>query len=907
MKIKLKAYDGVNFVCAENGGGQELVANRTSPREWETFDILGNFVFGGSISLKTYNGIHFVCAEDGGGKGLIANRTEAHQWETFKVIGPNGKIDGSPVSNGDKISLQTYDNKHFVCAESGGGQGLVANRTEAREWETFTVQFASITLKTYDGTYFVCADNGGGQKLVANRTEAREWETFDVLGEFVFGGNISLRTYDKIHFVCAENGGGGELIASKILADIWETFKIIGPSGKTDGSLVQNGDKISFQTYNNKHFICAEGGGGQELVANRTEAHEWETFTVQYITSSATPTRSMKIIHISDTHFTDFSSSVNKIETIISSLLNIKKLWGEEYPKVIVITGDLTDSGDDEDYLTAREFILRLQESGFDVYAIPGNHDYCKLGWLKSLTEFGSRREKFINYIYSTTHQSSQYPQVINLGSCKLILLDSMQAEMDEDTGDNFAQGKLGELQLSKLKRLLADYEAERKTGTKIVMSLHHHPFKPEAADSGTNRGGLNDAQQFMEIIANKIDCLLFGHSTIETYICQQCQQFLFDEATMYGIPIINDENLENMDLSTGRISVIDLAANIIKVYSTDNSQPPQLILGKTLTGIHITPVVSRSSAVYNYLDLAPSVKFQSGDIVNITIGGGVQTGGHGSTWKRYVNPSGSDSDKFYFGKIYIPGITSGLVPIRSLVPIYGSYDTANPDKCTMKFTIPNIDNIPESSRYLSLGYPDDTYRDNGFWGHDDGTEDQCKNVGPAYIDIGIQHQQIIPQIPLQYNILSPIVNSNVPIIYNGSSGRPAIAFQQGDKVTVVAGGGVQTGGHGKTWKRYVNPSGSDSNKFYFGKIYIPGITSSLTAIRDLVSMYGSYDSNSPDKCTLRFTVPNIDALPASNRYFITHYLDDDYSDDGYWGHDDGTEDQCKNVGNAFINITIER
>jgi|GEM_PF-6255322 len=137
--ITLKTYDGIHFVCAENGGGQELVANRTEARGWETFGVLGNFVFGGSISLRTYDRGHFVCAENGGGRELVANRTEAREWETFKIIGPNGKTDGSLVKNGDKISLLTYDGGHFVCAENGGGQELVANRTEAREWETFTI------------------------------------------------------------------------------------------------------------------------------------------------------------------------------------------------------------------------------------------------------------------------------------------------------------------------------------------------------------------------------------------------------------------------------------------------------------------------------------------------------------------------------------------------------------------------------------------------------------------------------------------------------------------------------------------------------------------------------------------------------------------------------------------------
>lgn len=34
-------------------------------------------------------------------------------------------------------------------------------------------------------------------------------------------------------------------------------------------------------------------------------------------------------------------------------------------------------------------------------------------------------------------------------------------------------------------------------------------------------------------------------------------------------------------------------------------------------------------------------------------------------------------------------------------------------------------------------------------------------------------------------------------------------------------------------------------------------------------------------------------------------YEDGNYSDNGYWGHGDGTGDQCRNVGNAWVHITI--
>ena len=78
-KITLRAYNG-QYVCAEGGGGQALVANRNWAQQWETFGLvdMGN----NKVALQAYNG-QFVCAEGGGGQALIANRNWAHEWETF--------------------------------------------------------------------------------------------------------------------------------------------------------------------------------------------------------------------------------------------------------------------------------------------------------------------------------------------------------------------------------------------------------------------------------------------------------------------------------------------------------------------------------------------------------------------------------------------------------------------------------------------------------------------------------------------------------------------------------------------------------------------------------------------------------------------------------------------------------
>src|SRR5712692_9897000 len=101
-------------------------------------------------------------------------------------------------------------------------------------------------------------------------------------------------------------------------------------------------------------------------------------------------------------------------------------------------------------------------------------------------------------------------------------------------------------------------------------------------------------------------------------------------------------------------------------------------------------PDVKRHETVYS------NVVFTPGDIVEVKADGCVQTGGWGATWKRYVNPSGDNSDHLYHGLIRIPTGTknSALVRIKDLVGRPPLHVTGV--------------GVPLSELVLHLGYEDD-------------------------------------------------------------------------------------------------------------------------------------------------------------------------------------------------------
>lgn len=88
---------------------------------------------------------------------------------------------------------------------------------------------------------------------------------------------IGLKTHEG-KWVVAEGGGGRELLANRDQRAQWETFTLFD----LDGGRLEHGDVVALRGPDG-HFVAAEGGGGRELVANRDRALEWERFRIERV------------------------------------------------------------------------------------------------------------------------------------------------------------------------------------------------------------------------------------------------------------------------------------------------------------------------------------------------------------------------------------------------------------------------------------------------------------------------------------------------------------------------------------------------------------------------------------------------------------------------------------------------
>jgi|SRR5919108_4267998 hypothetical protein len=110
------------------------------------------------------------------------------------------------------------------------------------------------------------------------------------------------------------------------------------------------------------------------------------------------------------------------------------------------------------------------------------------------------------------------------------------------------------------------------------------------------------------------------------------------------------------------------------------------------------------------------TVQIPANSYIQVLADGCVQTGGSGKTWKRYVDP---DSDSLYHGLIRIPGAINTLSRFSDIQMLVGGW--------SIQYHVSN-------STFLTLGYEDDGYGDNGYWGWDPGTHNQCVGKPDAYV-----------------------------------------------------------------------------------------------------------------------------------------------------------------------------
>lgn len=223
------------------------------------------------------------------------------------------------------------------------------------------------------------------------------------------------------------------------------------------------------------------------------------------------------IYHISDLHTEGGpigSTGNKKIKKLMTLIAN--EIASTEGKTMLIITGDVVDSGDGNEYSQLYKLLKVIPETT-KIRFVPGNHD---VGGMFG-TSFKNSAVRHFDDLVDTFGQASEFskkyaneypgysPSVEifhnsdNEAVFRIIYLNTVC----EDKSGDFATGTVGYYQTTKLKEAL-----EQKFGGKTVVCMHHKPVTPGIPlfIMDLNIEDRKTMRQFAE--EYKIDAILYGH-----------------------------------------------------------------------------------------------------------------------------------------------------------------------------------------------------------------------------------------------------------------------------------------------------------------------------------------------------------------------------------------------------------
>jgi hypothetical protein len=274
------------FMCAEGGGGRELVANRAKPDVWETFRLTnlsgGRLQHLSRIALQASDR-RYIYAQGGGGGRLYAKGAGVGDWEPFAIHDVDFKA-GELIHN-RKVALQAVHGQ-YVFAENGGWAGVLAQGAAIGAWERFRMSmFAECTFTSVHGK-LLCANHddwnnpGYWGRLVANRTSVGAWERFRLLP----GTGWPLVTGDYYGWMAVDNRSihlsGDRLLVDASGVDIFREHPKHELRLHLLETLSPDVYRVAIQIPRGPYVYATPRGA---VVAGGPEIGEWEPFTLRVL------------------------------------------------------------------------------------------------------------------------------------------------------------------------------------------------------------------------------------------------------------------------------------------------------------------------------------------------------------------------------------------------------------------------------------------------------------------------------------------------------------------------------------------------------------------------------------------------------------------------------------------------
>ncbi len=270
-KYSIKSVANGKYVAAENGGSETIVANRDNyGGSWETFYLINND--DGTVSIKADANNKYVCAVLDEENQLVPRSDNVGTWEKFQIY----KI------NDSEYGIRSAENGKYVKADLDNGGKLIAGSDSiAGAWEAFNIEKLGDETSSAKATFYENSNYSGWSVALS---EGR-YDYGTMISKGIKNDQISSIKVADGYKVTLYNDAGFSGSKKTLLTDASGLGDF---NDKTSAIVIEKVEKADFNNSNtyirsiaNGKVVCAENGGSETIVANRSSCGgAWETFQI---------------------------------------------------------------------------------------------------------------------------------------------------------------------------------------------------------------------------------------------------------------------------------------------------------------------------------------------------------------------------------------------------------------------------------------------------------------------------------------------------------------------------------------------------------------------------------------------------------------------------------------------------
>ena len=274
-KYSIKSIANEKYVVAENGGSDPLMANRDSySGAWETFFIENNS--DGTVNIKAEANNKYVCAVLDEENQLTPRSDSPSTWEKFQIY---------KIKDGE-YGIRSAENGKYVKSDLDNGGKLIAGSDSiAGAWEAFVIEkvgdSTSNASSNAKATFCEHSDYGGWSVSLGEG----KYDYSVMVAAGIKNDQISSVKVPDGYRVILYNDAGFSGGAKTLLQDASGLGDF---NDKTSSIIIEKVDRVNFNNADtyitsiaNGKVVCAENGGSDTIVANRSSCGgAWESFQI---------------------------------------------------------------------------------------------------------------------------------------------------------------------------------------------------------------------------------------------------------------------------------------------------------------------------------------------------------------------------------------------------------------------------------------------------------------------------------------------------------------------------------------------------------------------------------------------------------------------------------------------------